>query len=220
MNDRKSCRLFSRAAIVGSLVAVSVPAAACSVSSDYRVPNTLELIKRADAIVVAEVIGAEVRDGDHDPQVVFRPTNRIKGKTLPGDLRLSGVVADGEITVAPSDPYELAAPHPDALAGGCRRYVFERGSKLILFLDRKGEQFEIATYPFARSLEDLPFPDAPWARAVSMYLRIADLPEAKHCEALKKRLQFHRVYSADFRAPIYAKDVERHIADMGDACRE
>jgi hypothetical protein len=200
-------------------MAVSVPAGACSVAPDYRVPNTLELIKRADAIVVAEVIGAEAGDGGHDPQIVFRPTNRIKGKTLPGDLRLSGVVADGEITVAPSDPYELAAPHPDALTGGCRRYVFEQGSKLILFLDRKGEQFEIATYPFARSLEDLPFPEAPWARAVSMYLRIADLPEARHCEALKKRLQFHRVYSADFRAPIYAKDVERHIADMGNAPR-
>jgi len=26
--------------------------------------------------------------------------------------------------------------------------------------------------------------------------------------------------SADFRAPIYAKDVERHIADMGGACRD
>lgn len=220
MHDRICCGLFSRAAIIGSLMAVSVPAAACSVAPDYRVPNTLELIKRADAIVVAEVIGAEAGDGDHDPQVVFRPMNRIKGNALPGDLRLSGVLADGENTVAPSDPYELAAPHPDALTGGCRRYVFERASKLILFLVRNGDQFEVATYPFTRSLEDLPFPDAPWAMAVSMYLRIADLPEARHCEALKKRLQFHRVYSADFRAPIYAKDVKRHIADMGDECRE
>lgn len=220
MRDGIPRHAFGAVTIVAGLMALSVPAAACSVGPDYRVPNTLELVKRADAIVIAEVVGAEPGDGDREPQVVFRPTNRIKGKTLPGDLRLSGLLADHENTVAPSDPYELAAPHPDALTGGCRRYLFEPGSKLILFLDRNGKQFEIATFPSARSLEDVPFPEAPWQMAVTLYVRIAELSERKQCAALKKQLQFHRVYSADFRAPIYTKDVERHIADMGEACRD
>lgn len=220
MRVRMHRRAFGAVTIVAGLMALSEAAAACSVGPDYRVPNTLELVKRADAIVIAEVVGAEPGYDDREPQVVFRPTNRIKGKTLPGDLRLSGVLADNENTVALSDPYDLAAPHHDALTGGCRRYVFERGSKLILFLDRNGKQFEIATFPSARSLEDVPFPEAPWQMAVSFYVRIAELPERKQCAALKKQLQFHRVYSADFRAPIYARDLERHIADIGDACRD
>ncbi len=220
MRDGIPRRAFGAMTIAAGVTMLSVPAAACSVGPDYRVPNTIELVKRADAIVIAEVVGAEPGDGDREPQVVFRPTNRIKGKTLPGDLRLSGVLADDENTATPSDPYELAAPHPDALTGGCRRYVFEPGSKLILFLDRNGKQFEIATFPSARSLEDVPFPEAPWQMAVTLYVRIAELPERKQCAALKKQLQFHRKYSADFRAPIYAKDVERHIADMSEACRD
>lgn len=219
MGDGLAHRAFGAVTIAAGVLMLSERAAACSVGPDYRVPNTLELVKRADAIVIAEVVGAEPGDDDREPQIVFRPTNLIKGKTLPGDLRLSGLLADEENTVAPSHPYELAAPHPDALTGGCRRYVFERGSKLILFLDSNGKQFEIATFPSARSLEDLPFPEAPWQMAVSMYVKIADLPERKQCAALKEQLQFRRRYSADFRAPIYAKDVERNIADMGDACR-
>lgn len=209
---------LGQAMFAATLIIASSPVLACSVAPDYKVPNTLELVQRADAIVLAEVIGLEQGAAGEGTFVIFRPMNRIKGKTLPGDLRLEGMLADAENPVAASDPYELAAPHPNALTGGCRRYVFERGAKLILFLEKNGETLEIATYPSARSLEDVPFPEAPWALAVSMYLRIANLPEQKHCDALKKRLEFHRTLSSDFRAPIYARDIERHIEDLAVNC--
>jgi hypothetical protein len=197
----------------------AAPAAACSVGMGYRVPNTLELVKRADAIVVAEVVGGEAAEGEGDPQVVFRPTHRIKGKALPGDLRLSGILASETEPAALSAHDELAEPNPDALTGGCRRYVFERGRQIVLFLEEKGGVLEIATYPSARSLEDVRDQYAPWVVAIELYLRIASLPEKKQCAALRKERTRYWTLSADLRAPLYARDIERHIADMGDACR-
>lgn len=68
------------ATIAAGLMASGTPAAACSVGLDYRVPNTLELVKRADAIVIAEVIGEE--PGDDLCQRSRTPHCRL-GRRLP-----------------------------------------------------------------------------------------------------------------------------------------
>lgn len=150
--------------------AVALPAAACTVAAGYRAPTNLELAAEADAILIGRVAagtGAEA-------QPVVEPIEALKG-LLPGQpFPLPGML---DAAVPPSDPQELEQPHPNALAGACRRHLFAPGATVLFFLDRQEGEWVPAGGPFARWAEDVPGPDAPWLQLTRLYLRAAALPE-------------------------------------------
>lgn len=204
--------LIPSAALAVLLLSAS-PAAACSVISSYRVPTNLELTERAAVIL----LGTAESDVEGTPEqgmgeVIVRPVALLKGESLPAEVRIRGYLSDDPRRVAASDPRELFAPNPGALIGGCTRYIFRRGMLLVLFLERDGEgRLQLASYPFARSAEDVPSPQAPWVQAVRLYVEIAALPQAERRAALASRRDALRGANGDADAALLAEDVDRQI---------
>lgn len=207
-------------AVLAVPLLAAAPAAACSVVSSYRVPTNLELVERADTIVLATVERDDptpTNGQDMPPSMrmglIVRPTVLLKGPALPGELRLRAYLSDDPRMVVASNPRELLNPNPGALIGGCTRYTFRQGMQLVLFLERDPQgQLQMASYPFARSAEDVPSPDAPWVKAVRLYVEIAALPEGQRRAALTARRDALRAQTADPDAALLAEDVDRQLS--------
>jgi hypothetical protein len=195
-------------------VLAAAPAAACSVISSYRVPTNLELVERADLIILGTAESHAPSAREYDPgDVVIRPVALLKGESLPSELRVGGYLSDDPRRVFASDPRDLFEPNPGALTGACGRYGFRRGMLLLLFLVRNEEGgFRLAPYPFARTAEDVPSPDAPWARAVRLYVEISALPESARRGALEARRDALRAARGDRDAALLADDIDRQLS--------
>lgn len=195
------------------LLAAAGPAAACSVVSSYRVPTALELAERADLILLGRAEGeAPPLGDDHMGEVVIRPIELLKGPSLPSEVRIRGYLSDDPRLVAASNPRDLFNPNPGALIGGCTRYIFQRGMLLLVFLERNDEgRLQLAPHPFARSAEDVPSADAPWVKAIRLYVEIASLPAAERRAALIARRDALRAQAGDPDAALLAEDVDRQI---------
>lgn len=205
---RNACSLAALA--IALAVLAPAPVAACSVVEGYRVPTNLELAGRADLIL----LGIAERDigatGDNLGEVVVRPVELLKGDGLPAEVRIAGYLAEDRVTA--SDPRDLYNPNPGALAGACVRYVFRRGMLLLLFLERGDDgRLRLVGAPFARSAEDVPSADAPWAKAVRLYVEIAALPQAERRAALIARRDWLRARRDDPDAALLAEDIDRQL---------
>ncbi len=203
---------FPLLVLAAACAATAVPAAACSVISSYRVPTALELAERAETIVLGTV---ERQEGEgrslFDTNVVVRPTLLLKGAALPAEVRLGGHIAQGGELVTRSDPHELHRPNPDALRGGCNRYVYEQGMQLVLILvrDEKGE-LRPTLPPFARAAEDVPSADALWVKAVRLYAEAAPLsPKRRRSFLLARRDALLAAGDAD--SLLLARDINRQL---------
>ncbi|QDX24909.1 hypothetical protein FPZ54_01935 [Sphingomonas suaedae] len=209
--------MFTRVALAACLIVT--PAWACSVRPGYRVPNTLQLAQAADLIVLARVDDAQPGDSPSDSHLMVRPTHLLKGDALPEALMLDGWLegtgAEGEKILAAtrSDPAELARPNPDALTGGCTRYIFARGMTLLLFYARGETGWRFMGYPFARVSEDVATPDSRWVQAVREYIEIAKLPASARRDAMRERATELAKGDADQRA--IAADMRRLMDDKG-----
>ncbi len=198
------------------LAATLTPAAhACSVVRGYHVPTSLELAERADTILVGTVIGKAEGSDLSISDIRVRPTLLLKGPALPERVSVHGYIATaGTVPPTRSDPAELRRPNPDALSGGCTRYVFARDMKLLLFFERDGKgALRFAGYPFARVSEDVPSDDALWVKAVRLYVEIAALPEAERRPALIARRDTLRARKDDAEARALAADIDRELSD-------
>jgi hypothetical protein len=205
-------RLFP---MFASLLALTVPTAtfACSVVPGYRVPTTLELAERADTILIGTVTGEDKTADRPLNSIRIRPTLLLKGAELPAEVSLHGYLATpGMQAPTRSDPAELRRPNPDALTGGCTRYVFAKGMKLLLFFERKDGELRFAGYPFARVSEDVASDDSLWVKTVRTYVEIAALPEAERRAALIARRDALRARTDDADAEAIAADLDRELA--------
>ena len=192
------------------LCSTAAPAFACSVAQDYHVPTSLELAERADTILVGTVIGE--RKGDGQGMVLVRPTLLLKGRELPQQVELGGWLAKSGELMTRSDPDELRRPNPDALRGGCTRYVFARDMKLLLFFERKDGKLVFAGYPFARVSEDVPSDESRWVKAVRIYTAVAALPEQERRAALIARRDALRARRDDADAAAISDEIEQQLA--------
>jgi hypothetical protein len=212
-------RFLLSAAAAALLLAAPTQAHACSVAGSYRVPTNLELVERADTIVLATVERddpAPTNGMDLPPSMrmglIVRPTALLKGASLPGELRLRARLSDDPREVVASDPRDLLNPNPGALTGACTRYMFRQGMQLVLFLaPDQGGRLQLAGHPFARSAEDVPSPDAAWVKAVRLYVEIAALPEGQRRAALLARRDALRAQTGDPDAALLADDIDRQL---------
>jgi hypothetical protein len=206
-------RLAAAALVLAAPILAAAPAAACSVSPGYRVPTNLELAASADLILLGTAEGqTDAEDEFLTREVIVRPIALLKGDALPENVRIGGYLSDDRRLVVASNPRELFNPNPGALTGGCRRYIFQRGMLLLLFLERDDQgRLHLASYPFARTAEDVPSPDAPWVRAVRFYVEIAALPEPERSAALAARREALRAGAGDPDAALLADDIDRQI---------
>lgn len=195
-------------------------AQACTLSPDYRVPTTMQLVRSADAIVLARVRDFDVSPVGQSliPETVLDVENVIAGSDAPNQVRVRGGMPDESSRVRRgerarhSDPEELVHVNPDASFGYCNRYIFERGMLLLLFLDR-GEDgsYSVINFPYARTLEDVPDANALWVRAVRFYASVAPLGRHQRRRAMERerdRLQA----TGDRLDAILARDIDRQLS--------
>lgn len=195
-----------------ALAATPAIASACSVVPGYRVPTSLELAERAEVIILGTVDRALPGADAFETHVAVTPTTLIKGPGLPDEVRLWGHLASDGMKPTHSDPRELHDPNPDALAGACTRYVFDKGMTLLLFLERHDGELRPARYAFARIAEDVPTPEARWVKAVRLYAEVSALPEAERVAALRDRQKRLRAQTGDADAQAIAADIDRQLA--------
>ena len=203
-----------------ALLAAPLPAAACSVAPGYRVPTNVELVERADLILLGTVT-----DGDFEPDstpqqmIAVEPVAALKGTMPNAPIALPATIAaDAEIRL--SNPYELKDAHPQSLAGACVRYVFPRGSRVLFFLDRQDGAWHPAGGPFSRWAEDVLTDEAPWLTATRLYLEVQALPEPDRKAALAAKRDTLRARTDDPVAQLLADDIDRQLAGPNKPLRE
>lgn len=203
-----------------ALLAAPLPVLACSVAPGYRVPTNMELVERADLILLGTVTSGDLEPDDTGQQMIaVEPVEALKGAMPAGPVTLPAMLdTDGEVEL--SNPYELREPHPQSLAGACVRYVFPRGSRVLFFLDREDGAWREAGGPFSRWAEDVLTDDAPWLQAVRFYIEVAKLPTEDRAAALAARRDELGALDDDPVAQIIAADIDRQlggpIAPMGE----
>lgn len=202
-----------------ALLAAS-PAAACSPAPGARVPTNMELVERADLILVGTVTG-----GTSDPDagnwtIAVAPVAAIKGDLPPGPLTLDAMVAPDAESALLSNPYDLAMAHPQAEAGACNRYAFPLGTRVLFFLQSRGDGWAPAEGLFSRWAEDVLTDDAPWLAATKFYVEVAALPEGERGAALAARRDELRADTANPVAQLLADDIDRQLAGPNPPLRD
>ena len=195
-----------------ALLAVPLPAVACSPAPGYRIPTNLELVERADLILLGTVTEGDF-EPDSAPQqtIAVEPVEALKGPMPGSPIALSAMIAtDADMQL--SNPYDLKDAHPQSLAGACVRYVFPRGSRVLFFLDRQDGVWHAAGGPFSRRAEDVLTDDAPWLQAVRFYIDVARLPEEDRAAALAARRSELGALGDDPVAQLLAADISRQLA--------
>jgi hypothetical protein len=198
--------------IAYGLALPAASASACSMASGYKVPTNLELAAKGEVIVIATVIG-EKRTGkdDWDRDIIVQPEILLKGNEMPETVTISGASLDSSsrMKARGSNPRELREPNPDAMMGGCVRYIFSKGMKLVLFLsrDKNGTLMPFRS-SFSRDAEDVTGPDALWARAVQEYAKISIFPKSEWKKRLKLRAAELRLAQNDPDALAIAADMD------------
>ena len=72
-----------------ALLAAPLPAAACSVAPGYRVPTNVELVERADLILLGTVTDGDFAPDSTDEQMIsVEPVAALKGATPTGPIAL------------------------------------------------------------------------------------------------------------------------------------
>ena len=193
-------------------LAAPLPTIACSVAPGYRVPTNMELVERADLILLGTVApGDSGPDGTDRQMIAVEPVAALKGAMPSGPIAIPAMIATGTEAEL-SNPYELEDAHPQSLAGACVRYVFPRGSRVLFFLDRQDGAWREAGGPFSRWAEDVLADDAPWLQTVRFYIEVARLPEEDRAAALTARRDELGALGDDPVAQLIAADIDRQLA--------
>lgn len=195
-----------------ALLAAPLPAAACSVAAGYRIPTNMELVESADLILLATVSEGEAASDDAaEPRIDIQPLAALKGEMPAEPLTLTGMIATGADPLL-SNPYELREAHPQSFAGGCFRYEFPRGSRVLFFLSQRDGHWGAAGGPFSRWAEDTLSDEAPWLQVVRLYAEAAGLPAADRAAYLTARRAEYGAEGNNPVAQLIAADIDRQLA--------
>ncbi|PXA93275.1 hypothetical protein DMC47_22540 [Nostoc sp. 3335mG] len=164
-------------------------ATGCTPGPNSWIPSAIDLAVKADAIILARVDGE--RGAGEERDVLASTEIILDGRQAPRRVVIaeSGLSNDPKL-VFRSPPRELREPNTGALLGGCRRYIFSRGMRLVLFLARTPDgRWQALQETFARDAEDVADRDALWVKAVREYAAIARLPAPDRPAAMRRRMQ-------------------------------
>jgi len=193
----------------------SAPALACSIDAKHRVPTNVELVDKADLVVLAVVQSGprtyeEGWNGrDFEPQVVLSPIKVIKGAS-PRRLHVEGVVSDERGRPYRRLPTALDDVHPSTLEGSCFRQRYPIGGMVLAMFRRTSSGYEQLFEPFARVVEDVEGPEALWPRAAELYVRLLRTrePAARRTAFLREQ---RRLAADGGSNTAIAKDIGRYL---------
>ncbi|GAA0727204.1 hypothetical protein [Sphingomonas japonica] len=164
-----------------AMIAWTAPAFACSMREGYRVPDNLELVEQADAIMLVRVVGGPTEHGpepdDFAPELQVELVRALRGSVPPDRLKLFGLTAwNGNPVPAIVTP--LSEAHFSTGIGGCIRQFYALGELVVVMFEQGDDGIQPAFHAFARTFETVDGPDDIWVHAVERYLTLADGPEA------------------------------------------
>lgn len=213
-------RLLTLAA--AALLTAPLPAIACSVAPEYRVPTNLELVERADLILLATVDGGTAMEAIDDPDAMridITPVASIKGDHAAAPTTLPIALAPASLAIL-SHPYDLQNAHPLSQTGGCIRYLVPKGSRVLFFLHRSDDGWTPAGGPFSRWAEDVLTDDAPWLQVVRLYVEAAALPAGDRTAYLTARRDEYGAERDNPVAQLIAADIARQLDGPNPPQRE
>jgi hypothetical protein len=198
-----------------ALLASGAPARACSTAPGSLYPTNYELVRDAEAIVLAR-------------PVRFAPTPKSPGfgmltfeveEVLAGDFHAASLTIDADVeTFAGRTPEDdFSAPRPSAAACQAEDYRLDR--RYLLFLRQYRRQWGISGPGFSRVNEEVDGPDSPWVQTVRLYRSVAAL---RNYDREKVALRKLRAKAAAGKEPGAAAraliaDVDRHFRTPSDA---
>lgn len=213
------------AALVALCLALSPGVSqACSPIAGYRVPTNIELLERADLVVLARTAPGPQscrQSGDRQycqGSVILSPQRVLKGDA-PARL-----LVEGSLSGRRGHPYlpqytPLDRPHDSVLWGACIRQAYADDTLVLaLFRERDGEMRQLGE-AFARAVEDVEGPHGLWVRAAELYLRLQEeTPPADRRQAFTLERDRLRAIAGDADAQAIAADIDAYlVATAGDA---
>jgi len=157
--------------IAGLLLARSTSSFACQGNEDlYPARTNVELIERADLIVVGRVDWEQPATAHLSLEVGLTPLRTLKG-TAPARLVLYGTTRDRSGELVRSSPTGLHGYHPSASWGSCDRQAYAPGSLVLAAFIRRADKFiQLGD----RGVEDVGSLDDVWVRAASLYAKVVN----------------------------------------------
>lgn len=187
-------------------------ASACSFAHTYHVPTTIEMVDQADAVVLARIHGSHRDRESGFTRAELVPFSVLKGGFFPGRVFLEdAIIASSKHPATPSDPKNIVDPNPDALSGGCRRNVFNKGAIVVAFLQEKNGKYIVHAPALSRALEDVPSSDALWVKAVKVYIQIATFPISQRRKEILSKISQLEHFKTDPDSEIIANDLKKSL---------
>ncbi|HYX25390.1 MAG TPA: hypothetical protein VFC23_14645 [Thermoanaerobaculia bacterium] len=134
---------FLATAVLLALAAAGSPAWGCSVIAGAAVPTNYEIVREAEAIVLARSIHWQPSAG-----VERSPWGSIRfevEEVLKGDFRPSTVTLGGNLEFAGRGPEnDFSQARPGTYAGSCQAYDYRLDHHYLFYLRRDGDEEEKA----------------------------------------------------------------------------
>jgi len=193
------------------LLASPTATLACSLNDEYRPPTNIELIERADLVVLGRVYARGPAAAAHANKLNLTPIRTLKGRA-PEKLILYGIVRDRQGKRITSEPTRLDQAHSSSTWGACDRQAYAAGTLVIATFTKRADGFSQMTYPFARNVEDVEGPDALWVRAAALYARIiSENPASERRHAFQKERERLLAETGDPDAQAIAQDIASYL---------
>ena len=197
--------------IVVLSLACPTAALACSLNDEYRPPTNIELIERADLVVLGKVDARGPAEAAHGNELNLTPIRTLKGDA-PEKLALYGVVRDRQGKLIPPEPTDLDRVHSSSAWGACDRQAYAPGTLVIAAFTRRAKGYIQMIYPFARNVEDVEGPDGLWVRAAALYAQIiSKSPPSERRKAFQNEHRRLLAQTGDADAQAIAQDIGRYL---------
>ena len=198
--------------VVALLLAWPTATLACSLNEDeYRPPTNIELIERADLVVLGRVYDTGPAEAAYSNKIELTPIRTLKGR-VPEKLILYGIVRDRQGKPIPPEPTRLDRVHSSSTWGSCDRQAYAPGTLVIATFTKRAEGFIQMVYPFARNVEDVEGPDALWVRAAALYAQIiSEKPASERRQAFQNERERLLAQSSDPDAQAIAQDIASYL---------
>jgi hypothetical protein len=189
----------------------STPGWACSPDGEYRAPTNVELIERADLVVLGRVDAGRPKEQPSSNAVGLTPIRTLKGRA-PEKLTLYGTFRDRYGKPVAPQPTKLNELHSSSLWGSCDRQGYAPGTLVIATFKKRPGGYMQMTYPFARNVEDVEDQQGLWVQAATLYARIiSQNPPAQRRKAFQKERERLLAQSRDSDAQAIAQDIATYL---------
>jgi hypothetical protein len=194
--------------VLGIGIIAMLAGRACTVGIGYTRPTNYELVKDADAIVLANAIAFEKKSdlerGKSRGIFTFKVLERIKG-----DCTNQLITVEGDDDLQSwGDPDDFSFAKGDT--GMCNPTDYKLKGNYALFLENWKGKWMVGGAPFTRVNVLVEGTNAPWTKAVRYYARIAALNDYE-----KEKAALHDLYSRAMSEDRYpenlASDIDAHF---------